>query len=148
MIKIRVIVSPYITFFKILIYKLNFSRPNDAIFDWEYYFRRESGDKKHWSLNDAALVNFMMTFYALAQLKTRDWRRHFTVHNSKQACCYAATLLDSRVSIPFNTDSIDSSEPFLSPICRNSCHITESSVLSTLVNFDTFVSILNLNCQV
>ena len=27
--------------------------------------------------NDAALVNFRMTFYALTQLKTHNWRRHF-----------------------------------------------------------------------
>ena len=54
------------------------------------------------------------------------------------------TLLDSRVSMHVNTVS---SEPYLSPICRNSFHINEISVFSTLVNFETFVSILKLNCQ-
>ena len=62
----------------------------------------------------------------------------------KKACCFAATLLDSRVSIHVNTVS---SEPYLSPIRRDSCDITEISAFSTfnLVNFETFLPILNLN---
>ena len=42
-------------------------------------------EKKHWMKNDAALINFMMTFYELTQLKTLDWRRRFMCEKAKKS---------------------------------------------------------------
>ena len=49
----------------------------------------------------------------------------------KKGCCCAATLLDSRVSIHVNTVS---SEPYLSPICRNHWNFS-SLYIGQLRNF-------------
>ena len=37
----------------------------------------DCGESLQKTLNDAAFLNLMMTFYAMTQLKTRDWRLHY-----------------------------------------------------------------------
>ena len=113
-------------------------------FDFIGHFTKVSKLKKWQTSHDKTRVGLSLLLW-----------KYWNLSNNKKACCFAATLLDSRVSIHVNTVSSElwnhcvNSETYLRPIFKKAVFsltildLVQWSTLNFCVNSESYLSSLS-----